>query len=124
LADEIVRNFPNAGIVTVEKHIEDFTLVVKKASPLGIILNELLTNSMKYAFIGRKSGAITISASLKENRVTFVVQDDGIGIPESTHVEGSTGFGTKLIEMLTEQLDGTVRIEREHGTKFILEFKA
>ncbi len=122
LAEEIIGSFPNRGIVKVETKIEDFILNINTLSPLGIIVNELLTNMMKYAFVGRDSGVITISASMKDNRAIVVIQDNGIGIPESVSFEKSKGFGLDLVSMLTEQIGGSIRIERGEGTKFLLEF--
>ena len=77
---------------------------------------------MKYAFIGRDDGLIIISATIKENLVTIVIEDNGIGIPESIEFQTSGEFGLWLVGMLTEQLHGTIKIERGKGTRFILEF--
>ena len=123
LIDEIVNNFPNRGLVTIEKQIDDFILDAKTLSPLGIILNELLTNIMKHAFIGRENGVIGVSLSIKETHATLIVQDNGVGIPESIDITASAGFGMQLVGILTEQLEGTMTIERDNGTKFILEFE-
>lgn len=123
LVEQIVLNFPNSRSVKIETNIDDFVLEVKHLSPLGIIINELVTNIMKYAFKGRESGIITVSAMLKNNFVTLVIQDNGIGIPESVSLEKSTGFGFSLVNMLTDQLNGTIRLERGNGTRFVLEFE-
>jgi PAS domain S-box-containing protein len=122
LADDIIGSSPSGMIIKIEKNIDDFILEAVKVSPLGLIVSELLTNIMKYAFKGRNDGIITISASRKDNHATIVVQDNGIGIPESINFENTTGFGLQLVEMLTKQLDGTIRIERNNGTRIILEF--
>jgi two-component sensor histidine kinase len=122
LVDDIVGNFPNSAAVKIEKYIDDFVLDVKVLSPLGIITNELITNAMKYAFIGRDDGVITVAASTKDNRMTLTVQDNGNGIPDSVDIESSTGFGLKLVGILAKQLHGTVRIESGNGTSIILEF--
>jgi len=122
LAEEIVGSFPNRGIVKVETDIDDFILNVQKLSPLGIIVNELFTNMMKYAFAGRDSGAITVSASMNNNRVKIAIQDNGVGIPESISINHSTGFGLNLVGMLIEQIGGSIKIERGEGTRFVLEF--
>ncbi|MBA4418243.1 MAG: histidine kinase, partial [Syntrophus sp. (in: bacteria)] len=55
-------------------------------------------------------------------QITLTVQDNGIGIPPSIDTANATGFGLQLVDMLVRQLDGTIRIEREKGTRFILEF--
>jgi len=122
LVDEILVNFANHSIVKVEKNITDFVLDANIVFPLGIIVNELLTNIMKYAFTGRESGVITVSAEKKGNLVVISLSDNGNGIPESINFESSTGFGLNLVGMLTAQIGGSVRIERGDGTKFVLEF--
>jgi len=122
LIDEICANFPGADTVVIHKDIADFSLNVKKLQPLGIILNELLTNVMKYAFIGRPGGEIAVSASLKDDLVTVIVADDGNGMPESIDFDNSTGFGLVLVRGLTQQLGGSIRIERGKGTRIVLEF--
>jgi two-component sensor histidine kinase len=104
--------------------IEEFTLTAKALSALGIIINEMMTNSMKYAFKGIAAGSIRVSARKKDACVTIEYEDDGIGLPESISLEKSTGFGMRLIGMLVEQLGGTVRIERERGTRFVMTFTA
>lgn len=122
LVDDIIANFPNNSIVKVDKKIEDFYIKVNILLPLGIIINEILTNMMKYAFTGRGSGVINVSISLNGSYVTFILSDNGNGIPDSVSFENSTGFGLTLVNMLTQQIGGTIRIERGIGTKFILEF--
>ncbi len=122
LVDEIIGNFPNNRIVKVEKRIDDFILDAGILFSLGILVNELLTNIMKYAFDGRGRGIITVSAVLKDKHAVIIIQDDGKGIPESVNLNKSTGFGLDLVVMLTEQIGGDIRIERDNGTKFILEF--
>jgi len=122
LVDEIIGNFPNRGIVKIEKSIDDFMLSTDKLFPLGILVNELLTNIMKYAFAGRDSGVLKVSAKMKDKRAEIIIQDDGVGIPETVSFENSTGFGLDLTRMLAKQLGGSITIERVEGTKFVLEF--
>ncbi len=123
LADEILSNFPNHAIVKVDKNIEDFFIEINALLPLGIIMNEILTNMMKYSFTGRESGVITVSIFLNGSHATLILGDNGNGIPDSISLENSTGFGLTLVNMLTQQIGGTIRIERSEGTKFILEFE-
>ena len=77
---------------------------------------------MKYAFAGRSDGVISVTSSKNGSSITIIIADNGNGIPETVTFENSTGFGMQLIGMLTEQLGGSVKIERGSGTKFILEF--
>jgi len=123
LVDEIIANFPNHEVATVKKNIGEFDLDVATLQPLGLILNELLTNVMKYAFKGRKSGVVTVSAFLHEKTVTLEVADDGVGIPDSIDFGKSNGFGFMLISLLSKQLQGSLRLERGNGTRVILDFE-
>ncbi|MFA6507641.1 MAG: PAS domain S-box protein [Treponemataceae bacterium] len=122
LVDEVVANFPNSSIVKIEKHIDDFILSAKILQPVGIIINELLTNIMKYAFVGKSDGLIVVSAALIDNHVSITVSDNGIGIPEEINFENSMGFGLQLVQALTQQLNGTMRVVRGNGTEIILAF--
>ena len=123
LIDEIIRNFPNNGIIKVEKKIEDIVFDAKKLQSIGIIINELLTNCMKYAFIGRPDGTIRVIVASAEDTISISIQDNGNGIPEDIDFDNSTGFGLMLGRSLSEQLGGTLRIERNAGSTTILEIK-
>jgi two-component sensor histidine kinase len=86
-------------------------------------MNELITNSMKYAFVGRDEGVIKVSVSLNNNRAILVFEDNGNGVPPSVDIENSTGFGLHLVKLLAKQLKGSIRLERQEGAQFILEFE-
>lgn len=122
LVDEIIANFPNRTMVRNETDIDEFKLTTRVIQPLGIIVNELLTNIMKYAFEGKSSGSIKVSLKTHDGLVSLVVGDDGNGMPENIDFENSSGFGLQLVRALTTQLDGKIRIERGGGTKVVLEF--
>ena len=123
LVEAVIVNFPEGNLVKVEKHIDDFILDAKRLQPLGIIINELLTNIMKYAFVDKSKGVITVAATLVESHIILSVQDNGKGIPASINFENSTGFGLMLVHALTGQLDGKIQIERISGTRIVLEFE-
>lgn len=108
--------------MAVEKSIDDCLLSVGQTHPLGLILNELLTNAMKHAFVGRSSGKVTVTFRSSEGRGVLAVQDDGAGMPGSINFENSHSLGLKLIHLLAKQMGGTVGIERGKGTKTIVEF--
>jgi PAS domain S-box-containing protein len=122
LITEITGNFPNCKKVQIESRIDDFILEAQTLVPVGIIVNELITNTMKYAFTGRDSGFIKISAELRESKAVLTIEDNGVGIPATVTFENSSGFGMQLVGMLTEQIGGSIRIERGEGTRFVLEF--
>lgn len=122
LTEEIVHSYSNNVQVAIKTDIEDFILNIRFLSPIGIIVNELITNMLKHAFIGRVNNMISISAALKDDHVTIILQDNGIGLPESITVEKSTGFGMQIVGMLSEQMHGKLQVVRGDGTRFILEF--
>ena len=122
IMDEIIDNFPNKKIVKIVKDIDDIMIDAKILPALGIIINEILTNIMKYAFNGRDNGLIKTSATICDNRMTIVITDNGIGIPKSVDAANSQGFGLELVDTMTRSLRGKLKIEHDNGTKFILEF--
>ena len=124
LIDEVLGNFPNRTMIRVQKDIQDFSLDARCLQPLGIIITELLTNVMKYAFRGRDGGQVQVSATRTDGRVSVVIQDDGNGMPESVSFENSTGFGFQLVQALVLQLEGTICMERDKGTRFVVDFPA
>lgn len=123
LVNEIVGIFPRNDSVSIRTKIEDLSVKAATLSSLGIIINELITNSMKYAFSDRIDGVLSVSAYAKDDWVVIDFQDNGIGIPESKTFEQTSGFGMQLIKGLVAQIHGTIRIERPStGSRFIIEF--
>jgi PAS domain S-box-containing protein len=122
LIDTVITLFPSSVKITLEKRIDDFHLDTKKLFPLGIIINEILTNIMKYAFLNRKTGLIKISLSNADNRVLLTIQDNGRGLPVGFNINESKGFGLMLVKMLSQQLGGDFSIEAHKGTRCTIEF--
>ncbi len=123
LIDSLVAVFPESQNIHIEKKIVDCTLSSKIAIPLGIILNELLTNIFKYAFKEKNKGRIVIEIEKTGNLVSLTIRDNGMGIEERNDKNKSPGFGLTLVKMLAEQLEGTFSIEKENGTKSELKFE-
>ncbi|ADK79217.1 sensor histidine kinase [Sediminispirochaeta smaragdinae] len=122
LIDQILATFPNSDSVEVEKSIGNFELDAKRLSLVGIIVNELLTNSMKYAFSDATRGHIRVHAELESGQVLIRFEDNGTGIPAHVDFEGTSDLGLRMIKALTTQLDGTVQLEREEGTCISISF--
>ncbi len=123
LIKEIVSLFPQKSFVKINIQVEDIPLDARTLSQLGILINELITNAMKYAFIGRSEGIISITAYQKEKKVTIVFADNGVGMPQMISAENSAGFGLQLVEILVKQIHGKSSIEHKNGTTFIIEFE-
>ena len=129
LADAVVSLLAGTRAITVEKRIAEFELDSKTLFPLGIIINELLTNIMKYAFQGRDSGAISLELTRlpgttpdRQEAVRLVIQDNGVGLPEGFNMDTAKGFGLMLVRMLCQQLGGTFTTGSGQGTRSILTF--
>ncbi|HRZ90589.1 MAG TPA: sensor histidine kinase, partial [Spirochaetia bacterium] len=108
--------------ISLLPRVEDFQLPTKKLFPLGIIVNELVTNALKYAFEGREAGTVAIRLERIGPSATLEVRDDGKGLPEGFRIEDSRGFGITLVRMLAEQLGGTFSMESAGGTRAELRF--
>lgn len=124
LAERIISNFPNRDIVNLTVTSDEFTLDEKKLSSLGLIVNELLTNIMKYAFVGRKSGEIIMILKNNSGGFLLTIEDNGAGLPDDSELAKQSGFGLSLVNSLTKQLNGKISFESNNGTKVILEFDA
>jgi PAS domain S-box-containing protein len=122
LLQHIISVFPRKNPIQLETRLDDVVLAPKILTPLGIILNELATNAMKYAFPDNFPGTISVSATLEQGALVVVFADNGVGLPASITLENSTGFGVQLVKMLAEQLDGTISLERTSGTKYSIRF--
>ena len=86
---------------------------------MGIILNELLTNSFKYAFTDNIGSEINIQFKLfNENKIVLIYRDNGNDLPETSFDNASSGLGLNLINLLVRQLKGTIDINRSGGTEF------
>ncbi len=122
LITDIVNLFLDNIDIAVDKQIDDFQLDPKLLVPVGIIVNELLTNIMKYAFSDRTSGSIEIIVKENQKNIILIIQDNGKGLPEGFDLDIQEGFGLMLIRMLCEQLKGNFIIENKNGTRCTLEF--
>ncbi len=98
------------------------TLTIDVAIPCGLIVNELVSNALKYAFPDERSGKIVVTLTEEPQTITLEVCDDGIGIPESVDLERPSTMGLQLVRSLAQQLDGTFELERTHGTRVRIRF--
>ena len=122
LATAVVALYPEQAKVKLEMRSADFQLDSKRLFPLGLIINELLTNTMKYAFINRKTGWIEITLTRVERHVTLTIEDNGIGLPAGFDINQTKGFGLMLVKMLSQQLGGSFSMETRKGTRCTIEF--
>lgn len=122
LINEIKTSYPLLDKdIKINVVSEDILLDLSTAIPCGLILNELITNSYKHAFVNKKSGEINILVSTNNNQVEIIVSDNGIGF--NAVADDSNSLGLILVESLIEQLEGKAAFIFDDGTKFILTFK-
>ncbi len=99
-------------------NIDDIHLHIDSSIPIGLILTEIITNSIKYAFPEIAKGTITITLSEKNGALHLTVADNGVGMQNATTTSNSTSFGLKMIKSLARQLKAEWNVTTENGTKF------
>jgi len=124
LADSIFKTYNielNKCYLTLS--LADISLEIKNVVPLGLILNELIANSLKYAYPGNTGGEIRVFLQKKDDFITLIVSDDGIGLPEGFNIEKSKSMGFMLVSILTKQIEGDLKIDGETGTRVSISFR-
>jgi two-component sensor histidine kinase len=124
LSETLLRAYDGeSGRVTLTTYMEAVTLPLDSVVPCGLILHELLSNALKYAFPAGQAGAITLDLrATPEQQVTLRVIDTGVGVPDGFDVHQTDSFGLQLVCALTEQLGGTLTVAHQGGTAFTLTF--
>lgn len=123
MSEEILDAFDAEEKVKIECAMENLELDIDTAVPIGLIVNELLTNSLKYAFPENARGIVQISLSQPDPGIlTLTVSDNGVGKIKGQQPQG-TGFGSQLVDLLTRQLNGEMTEITEIGTSTSFQFK-
>lgn len=125
LTSNVIQAFGAGKSINFKVDAENALLDVEIAMPCGLILNELLTNSLKYAFAENSTEQPMINISLKkENQeIEIIVSDNGIGLPENFDWENTESLGLKLVNFWVKyQLAGSINLNLERGTKYIIKF--
>ncbi|MFP8487989.1 PAS domain-containing protein [Gracilimonas sp. Q87] len=123
LTHEIVAQLNSGKKITVDLSLSQVQLNINQAVPCSLIINEVIVNALKHAFIEAEDGTITVHTSEHGNQVQIKITDDGIGLPDDFTIK-SQSSGTKIIQVLTEQLNGTYRYKSlKTGTEFSLTFE-
>ena len=123
LVYEILYSYgTETGNIKIQLDIEDININIDTAMPLGLIINELITNIVKYAF-PHLEGTITIELKSLPQQMELTITDDGIGLPENIDIENPETLGMQLVNILISQIDGKIELDRNHGTEFKITFK-
>ena len=109
--------------VKIVMEVESISLNLETAHTCGLIVNELIANSLEHGFVGRKGGHIWLKLKQVEScGMILQIKDDGIGIPDSVDFFNSDSLGLKLVRILTRQLEGELSVETNQGTCFTIQF--
>ncbi|MGA9099099.1 MAG: sensor histidine kinase, partial [Methanotrichaceae archaeon] len=98
-------------------------LNINTAIPCGMIINELISNSLKYAFPDGRSGEICIDLSSEDDSFKLIVSDNGVGIKGDLKIKDSKTLGFRLIDTLVKQIDGKMSLDTINGTRCEIHFK-
>lgn len=114
--------------VTLQSAFEDVYLTLDQAIPSGLIVNELVSNALKYAFKGRKRGVVFLRVAKLDGRIEIEVRDDGVGLPDDFSLNKNESLGLYLIQALSEQLEAKLVVEStkdgRKGSSFLISFEA
>lgn len=124
LVDNLMQSY---GIdhrkITVDMDLAEVYLPIDKGVPLGLIINEIVTNTLKHAFHAGGRGQINICIKKDEcDNITLIIEDTGVGIAEDCDLEDSSTLGLPLVQALVDQLGGTMNIRRKDPTRFHIVF--
>lgn len=123
LANQVFSSLENKS-QKVRKIVEaeDIMVTLDKAIAVGLILNELITNSLMHAFPEGRAGTLGIRVQKKDHTVAIRVSDDGTGIPQDVNWREPSTLGLRIVMSLVGQLKGTIDLDRRQGTAFSIEF--
>jgi two-component system, sensor histidine kinase PdtaS len=110
------------GYIKTKLDIEDIRLDLDTAIPCGLIINELVTNSVKYAF-PQDNGTITVNCRSFQDELELIIADDGIGLPKDLDYKNTNTLGLQMVNQLVKQINGQIIHGNSHGTEFQIKFK-
>ena len=119
----LATNPINPHKIKIIEEIADIDLDVNMAIPCGLIINELVSNSLKHAFPDSSEGKVTIKFDKIDDYFIFTVRDDGIGIPDDSQIRSDSSFGLLLVNSLIKQLHGILTIVKKEGIEYTIKFK-
>jgi two-component sensor histidine kinase len=124
LAEQLIRSyFPDSQDIQIRFDLAPIPMRLKTAIPCGLIINELVTNSLRYAFPDRRQGEILIRfGQLDEHNFRLTVRDNGVGLPKGLDFKNTSTLGLTLVTGLAEQLGGTIAMQNQDGTEFNISF--
>ena len=126
ICNHLFRSYgPKAVRIKLDLRLENISVEMDQAVSCGLIITELVSNALKHAFPGDRSGRIMIEMqTTPEKQMMLTVADDGAGMPPALDIRQSETLGHQLVRLLVEKLHGTLEVTRDHGTAFHIAFQA
>jgi PAS domain S-box-containing protein len=123
--DKVIESMLNlSDNIMITKSIYEITVSTKTAATIGMIIVELLSNAIKHAFPESRRGIVNIELKTHGSTIMLKIEDNGIGLPDGFDIMKINSVGLHLVNLMVHQLDGTINITSENGTKVIIEYPA
>ena len=123
LTSDLLDSYDVSDKIISVIEIDDIKFNMETAVLCGLIINELISNSLKHAFPHNETGEVSVSLKLLGNRYQLIVSDNGIGFPEELDFKNTESLGLQLVNNITGQLDGEIDLDRSNGTKVTINFE-
>jgi len=108
--------------ISISVNCESIELNINQAVPSALIVNEIISNSYKYAYPDNRKGVIRVEVFKHENKLHFEVEDDGVGLPDNFEEKRKSSLGFTIIDTLVSQLEADLQIESNHGTRILFSY--
>jgi len=122
LTTELFRTYVTRDNIHLNMDVGDILLDINTAVPLGLIVNELVSNSLKHAFPNDLAGEVNVEFYREGEQYHFIVSDTGVGFPEDLDFEKTNSLGMRLVNTLVDQIGGTMELKQDNGTCFKIKF--
>jgi two-component sensor histidine kinase len=125
LSHNLIQSYSNFdNEIKLNLDIQNVFLNLDLAIPCGLIINEIISNALKYAFVDKSAdGEIVVKMILENEDLILVVGDNGRGLPKEIDYRNTQSLGLQLVVTLTDQLNGTIEMDSKNGTKYTIIFK-
>lgn len=112
----------SSGVVSIKANVKNVLFGIDEAVSCGLIINELVSNSLKHAFPGERGGEVSVALDYRNGEYVLTISDNGIGLSEDVRSRKTEGLGLQLVNTLTEQLGGSIEVRSGQGTEFRIKF--
>jgi PAS domain S-box-containing protein len=124
LVSNLFHSYGTKSTITSIIKVVDVFLNIETAIPCGLVISELVSNSLKYAYPDDATGELLISLRTLNDELELIISDNGVGLPEKLDFKNiKSSLGLQLVNSLVNQLDGTIKLDRSQGTKYTITFK-